>query len=421
MQSLRISLLLSFLCFAFFQVDAEPIKFEIQGQAAILMNAETKAILFEKEAYSLQYPASITKIAVALYGLTKVGNELDKQVTAKQEALASVTPEAKRKANYKLPAHWQETDGTHIGIKKGEILSFRNLFEGMLIASGNDAANVIAQEIGPDIPSFMEDLNVFLKEIGCTQTQFLNPHGLHHPDHQTTAYDMALMASEALKNSIFCEIVAKPRFTRPKTNTQAATTLLQGNRLLRPGKYHYAKAIGIKTGYHSKAKSTFVGAAQSDGRTLIAVFFGYKDRTAMFQDAIDLFEKAFNQPKVQRCYLKEGPQSFSLSLPQASNVLHTYLKNGLTLDFYPAEDPQAKCLLYWNTLTLPIEKDQIVGELHLVGPEGKILKKTPLLASEAVLLSWPHNWIAALSSISAFALVAIIVVSLGIAWCLFRK
>lgn len=288
----RLSLHLEWLfCLISCYVIAEPLKFEIRGEAAILMNAQTGAILFD-------YPASTTKVATALYALKLRGQELEMSITAEQDSLVSMTQEAKRKSNYSAPSYWLEPDGMHIGIKKGEIFTLFTLLQGMLITSGNDAANVIAQALGPSIPTFMEGLNVYLKEIGCQKTYFRNPHGLHDSQHQSTAYDLATMTREALKDPVFCEIVSQTRFLRPKTNKQAATTLLQTNRLLRPGKFHYAKAIGVKIGYHTKAKKTFIGAARADGRTLIVVLMGYKDRNAIFEDAIKLFEAAFNQPKV---------------------------------------------------------------------------------------------------------------------------
>ena len=243
-----------------------------------------------------------------------------------------MTQEAKIRCNFTQPPYRLEPDGTHIGIKKGEILTLHDLLKGMLIASGNDASNVIAQALGPSIPKFMEGLNSYLEEIGCRHTHFCNPHGLHDPKHMSTAYDLALITRKALKNSVFCEIVSQPRFMRPKTNKQAAATFLQGNRLIRAGKFYYSKAIGVKTGYHAKAKNTFVGAAQADGRTLIVVLLGYHDRSVLFQDAIKLFEAAFKQPKVKRLFLKSGPQSFTQTLPRASRSLQTYLSEPLSLD-----------------------------------------------------------------------------------------
>lgn len=380
-----------------FYLSGDHIPFKIRGDSGILMNAETGAILFEEDAYSLRYPASTTKVATALFALHKAGDQLEMPIVAENDSICSISQEAKRKSNYTVPTYWQEPDGTHIGIKKGEVLTLRDLIEGMMVVSGNDAANVIAQGIGPTIPEFMIELNAYLKSIGCKNTQFLSPHGLHDPNHQTTAYDLALMTSVALKNPNFCEIVSKTKFMRPKTNKQEATTLLQSNRLLRPGKYYYAKAIGVKTGYHAKAKSCLVGASRFEGRTLIAVLLGYKERGEMFEDAIHLFEKAFNQPKVQRRYLKEGPQNFTLEILHGNKPLQTYLGEPLALDFYPAEDPQAKCLLYWDKLSLPIEKNQKVGELHLVNSKGMILKKASLLATDDIHLSWPHNWLTAFS------------------------
>jgi serine-type D-Ala-D-Ala carboxypeptidase (penicillin-binding protein 5/6) len=381
-------------------VVAEPLKFDIEGEAAILMNAESGAILFEYKGDTPHYPASTTKVAAALYALKLKGNALEMPITAEQDSLTMITPEKKRNSNYELPAYWLESDGTHIGIQKGEIFTMHDLLKGMLIPSGNDAANVVAHALGPTIPHFMEGLNAYLKEIGCKNTHFCNPHGLHHPRHITTAYDLALMTREALKNPIFGQIVSQSRFLRPKTNKQSAATLLGGNRLIRSGKFYYARAIGVKTGYHAKAKNTFIGAARADGRTLIVVLLGYPDRKKMFEEAIKLFEAAFNQPKVRRLFFKAGPQAFKQKLPKADRFLKTYLSEDLSLNYYPAEDPEAKCFLCWQPLPLPVKKDQKVGELHLVSSGDVVLKKIPLWAEKEVKLAWPYSWLTSVSSVS---------------------
>lgn len=375
--------------------NAKPLQVTVGAEAAILMNADTGAILFEKQPYDLHYPASTTKIATALYVLHHK-KDLNAMVKASQEALATVTQEAKRKSGYKIPSYWQEPDGTHIGLKKDEELSVLDLLKGLMICSGNDASNVLAEHAEGTVPQFIEKLNPFLKELGCKNTNYTNPHGLHDPQHQTTAYDLAIMTKEALKDPIFREIVSQTRFLRPKTNKQKAVTLLQSNRLLRQGKYYYPKAIGVKTGNHSKAKKTFVGAAKSNDRTLIVVLLKNQDRDMMFKDAIKLFDAAFNQPKVHHVLLKAGPQKFEKLLQKGNRKLQTSLSEDLSLDYYPAEDPKAKCLLYWGVLQLPIQKDQPVAELHLVSADGKMLKKATLLAAEGVGYSWPHNWIKAM-------------------------
>lgn len=364
---------------------AEPLAFSVKAEAAILMNADTGAILYEKNAHTPLYPASITKIATACYTLNKIGDQLDTKITAEQEAVGSVSEEVKRRANYSTPSYILVPGGTHIGIKKGEILSLRDLLYGMMLASGNDAANVIAQHVGGTIPQFMTDLNSYLQQIGCLSTSFLNPHGLHHPKHQTTAYDMAILTKEALKNPGFREIVSTIRYTRPKTNKQEASTLVQGNRLLRPGKLHYSKAIGVKTGFLTPAGNTLVGAAKDGDRTLIAVLLKVEDRKDMFLDAVKMFETAFNQPKVQRSLLKNGPQKFSLQIPGAIQPLITMINENVTLDYYPAEEVKVKCFLSWdNPLQLPILKDQRVGELVFKFDNGEIWRTVPLYSQETV-------------------------------------
>jgi D-alanyl-D-alanine carboxypeptidase (penicillin-binding protein 5/6) len=424
---MNIKLVYCFFCFLIFKsVYSEQLKIGIEGESGILMNAETGTILFEKEVHQLFYPASTTKIATGLYALKSKKLQLNDVLVADAEDLATVTAEAKKKSNYKLPAYWQETDGVHIGIQRGETFSFHDLLKGLLICSANDAANVIARSVGGTIPQFMDDLNQFLKEIGCKQTHFCNPHGLHHPEHYTTAYDLAIMAKEALKNPLFCEIVSQTRFIRPQTNKQKEIILPQRNRLLRPGKYYYSKAFGIKTGYHSKSKHTFVAAARSGERTLIAVLLGYRNRNQLFEDTIKLFDSAFNQPKIKKTFLKKGPQKFNRAVLYADRVLETNLSEDLNLECYPAEEIPVKCLLYWDSLHLPIQAGQRVGELSLVSSQGEKMKSVPLFAIHELNLRWPYSWMAVIrhysfSLLFVVGILSILILYLFITWFLDPK
>lgn len=383
-----------FVLFVFFvatlglKASAAQLSVGVHAEAAILINADTGAVLYEKNARKLHYPASTTKIATALYALKRKGKYLDTLITAEQDALGSTTPEAKLRSNFSLPPHWLENDGTHIGIKRGEQLTFRDLMYGMMLVSGNDAANVIAQYVGGSVPQFMEGLNAYLKEIGCKHTTFFNPHGLHYPQHQTTAQDMATLAREALKDPFFCQVVATVRWPRPKTNKQEASTLVQSNMLLRSGKYYYPQAIGIKTGYHARAGHNIVAAAKKDNRTLIAVLLKEKRRSELFQDAKKLFEAAFQQAQMSKVLLRSGIRSQTLTLKGAVNPVQAYLKTDLAMTYYPAEEPKVKCLLFWDTLQPPIAKDQRVGEMRIQTDDGRIIAAAPLYAQEAVKAKW---------------------------------
>ncbi len=382
---LTLSLLLSFFIFA---LNAEQLAISVHAESAILMNAETGAVLYEKNSRKLQFPASTTKIATAAYTLKVASEKLEDKISADQEAIASISEQAKKKSNYTLPPYWIEQGSTHMGIKKGEIFSLKDLLYGLMVASANDSANVIAQHVGGTIPDFMKGVNNYLQEIGAKDTVFMNPHGLHHPKHQTTAYDMAILAIDAMKDPLFRQIASTVHFTRPKTNKQEPTTLVQGNRLLKKGQYHYAKAIGIKTGYTSVAQHNLVAAAKDGDRTLVAVLLKNPEKGEMFKDAAKMFEAAFNQPKVERVLLPSGKQKFVLDIPGADKKLYTVLQKDISTTYYPAEEPKIKALLFWDNLTLPIKKDQRVGEIRMVYEDGSVLTAQPIYAAEEVNKAW---------------------------------
>lgn len=380
----------------FLHNTAFALNFDVSADAALLINADTGAVLWEKQADELLYPASLTKIATTLYTLNRGQVSLDCIITAEGDALTPTTEAAKKRANYALPAHWLENDGGHMGLKKGEQMSLRDLLYGIMLPSANDAANVVAQYIGGSIPDFMTATNAYLREIGCRNTHFMNPHGLHHPDHVTTARDMATMACEGLKNPVFAEIVSSVRHTRPKTNLQEPTTLIHTNRLLRQGACYYSKAIGVKTGYHRRAQHNLVAAARDGDRTLLLVLM-HSGRKEMFQEAKQVFETAFREQKVERTLLQSGPQPFALQLPGSRTAVESYLPSTVAYAYYPAEEPEIKAAIYWDDIALPVVKDQRLGEIRFFAQNERLLTTAPLYAMRDVrpsLISGISPWFA---------------------------
>ena len=204
-----------------------------------------------------------------------------------------------------------EPDGTHFWLKKGERLSLYDLMCGMMLASGNDAANVVAFHLGGSVSSFMKGVNTYVKGIGCKNTHFTNPHGLHHPDHYTTAYDMAQMARKAIEKPLIMNMVSLEEYHRPKTNAQEAKVVSQRNKLLVKGPFYYEKAHGIKTGYTENAQFTFASMAKDKNRTLIAVLLGCKSSNSRYRDVIKLFDTAFIEKKVTRLLFNQEDNIFS--------------------------------------------------------------------------------------------------------------
>lgn len=347
------------------------------------MNAKTGVVLFEKNAHRQAFPASTTKIATAIYALNQCGSDLERKMTATSECIASISPQAKRQSNYRSPSFWLESDGTHIGIRAGEEFRFFDLLCAMMISSANDASNVIALNVGGTIPTFMGNVNHYLKEIGCHDTVFNNPHGLHHPQHFTTAYDLAVMAKVGLNNPIFRKIVSMSRYECPQTNLQYGRTFLQTNMLLRNGSLSYSKALGVKTGTTQAAGKNLVAAAEEDGRCLIAVALGYKgNRSELYQDVIKMFETAFQETKMRRCLIKKGITDLSTSVKGAKGQLVTHLPDGLFYDFYPAEECPVKARVIWEIPPLPIKAGAPVGKIYIIDDRGEQIKETGLYAFE---------------------------------------
>jgi D-alanyl-D-alanine carboxypeptidase (penicillin-binding protein 5/6) len=247
---------------------------------------------------------------------------------------------------------------------------------------------VLAEHVSGSIDQFMIELNEYLQKQGILETHFSNPHGLHHEEHWTTAYDMALMTQVALKHAAFREIVKTHKYQCPPSNRQPTRTLTQHNRLVKPGSSHYyPKAIGVKTGYVAKAGFTFVGAATHEGRTLIAVLLNSPESEHRFRASIKLFEAAFREKLVTRTLFAKESDRFTRQVRGAKVPLDAVLKDDLVLSYFPAEEPAFRAEIAWNNCKFP-QEGQTVGSLRLVGENGKTLREMPIFAAHSVDQKW---------------------------------
>jgi serine-type D-Ala-D-Ala carboxypeptidase (penicillin-binding protein 5/6) len=358
------------------------LKADLSAKAAILVNEETGAVLYEKNAHTPLFPASITKVITALYALERKGGSLDEEVIASPDAVSAVHPHIRRSQEH--PPYRLEFGGTHIGIKAGEALTLRTLLYGLMLASGNDAANVIAQHVSGSVPQFMSELNAFVKAKGCKETVLFTPHGLPHPQHKTSAYDMVRLACLALKYPFFREVVGTISYKRPPTNKQPESEFHQHNGLVKPGKFYYPKATGVKTGYTTAAGYTLVASAQDENRKLVAVLLGYEHLQERYKDATTLFEAAFNEPKVSRTLFSKEFDLFSCPVKGGKKPLQAALSSDLILSYYPSEEPQFTATVEWEPLVLPIDLGRRVGKIRVTTPQGKVLVQTPLFSTQLI-------------------------------------
>lgn len=368
-----------------------PLKVEVSAKSALLMNTETGAILWEKNAYTPLHPASTTKIITALYALEKKGHALDEEVTASHDAVSAVASHIRRASQGAHPPYRLEFGGSHMGIKVGEILPLRALLYGLMLPSGNDAANVIGEHISGSVSKFVEELNQFVQLKGCRNTVLHTPHGLPHEEHVTTAYDLALLAKEAINNPLFKEIVKARQYIRPETNKQPESILHQHNALVKPGRFFYPKAIGIKTGYTVAAGYTLVAAAEDQERKLVLVLLGCEEKELRYRDAIALFDVGFNEKKVARMLFSKGFDLFTHEVEGGKIPLQAYLSQDVILQYYPSEEPTFKTTVLWAAVKLPILAGQRVAEMQILTPAGNLLTAAPLFAVRNVDVTWSHQ------------------------------
>ncbi|EMT50887.1 MULTISPECIES: D-alanyl-D-alanine carboxypeptidase family protein [Brevibacillus] len=295
---------------------------QISGESAILIDAKTGQVLFEKNSHAKLYPASITKIATGIYAIEN-GNPDDIVTVSKR-------------------ARWEE--GTRVYLAEGEQVTLKKLEYGLLMNSGNDAATAIAEHLSGTVEQFAERLNAYLVEkVGIEETHFTNAHGLHDPNHYTTAADMAKIAQYAMQNPIFREIVATERL--PWDGLEWQTVLVNHNKLLR----NYEGATGIKNGFTDQARNTLVGSAKRGDTEFIAVTMkagssnlSYKDVTAMLDYGFAHFEtkqiahagQAFTRAKqsIQQTSQEEAPTYTADSDLYATVPLGTTPETEVTAD-----------------------------------------------------------------------------------------
>ena len=246
---------------------------EIQAQGAVLMDAATGNLLYSKEAETKFYPASITKLMTALLVAEKCS--LDDTVTFSKTAVTNL-----------------ESGAVTLGLVEGDKLTVRQSLYGLLLKSANEVANGLAEHTAGSISKFADMMNARAKELGCTNTNFVNPNGLNNSNHYTTPHDMALIARAAFQNGTVSKIASTLSYQIPATQKAAARSISLGHKMLYPNDARYYQGvIGGKTGYTSLAGNTLVTCAERDGVRLIAVIM--KSKSTQYTDTSALLDYGF--------------------------------------------------------------------------------------------------------------------------------
>jgi serine-type D-Ala-D-Ala carboxypeptidase (penicillin-binding protein 5/6) len=296
---------------------------DIKSESAVMIDAKTGDILYQKNSTDQMYPASITKIVTGI--LAVESGKLEESVIVSSEAA--------------------KADGTRVYLLEGEQVPLKKLVQGLLINSGNDAAIAIAEYMAGDVASFADQMNEFAKKVGADNTHFVNPNGLFDVEHYTTAEDMAKITQYAMENEVFREIVSTKEL--PWVGEGWETTLRNHHQLL----WDYPGTTGVKNGYVNESKHTLVTTVSRDNLDVIIVTLKAPSSRAAYWDTMTIGDYGFSN--FERQTLSAGTEI------QAGNGETYPLKEDISVTMPIGEKP--------------IQDVTSDGELLLKNAEGEVL------------------------------------------------
>ncbi|HHW06230.1 MAG TPA: D-alanyl-D-alanine carboxypeptidase [Clostridia bacterium] len=356
--------MLGILWYLFWLMVLGPARAEAQPQVSaasyLLMESQTGQVLLAHRGEEKRPPASTTKILTCITAMD----------LADPDELVSVSANADRVG-----------DAT-IYLSTGEIFDLRSLLQGALIKSGNDAAVAIAEQVAGDEHLFMDLANRKARILGAVNTEFYNPHGLPHPKHVTTAYDLALITRYAMGNEDFAAMVGTKETVIMSLDGRRKVYLVNTNKLL----WNNPEVTGVKTGTTNKAGMCLVSAAAKDGRELIAVVLKSRDRYA---DAERLLNWGFEEFALQS--LNEVLGILVLDVAGGAPACVTARPSYDAAWSVPKHQRLEIQVELTGPLQAPIRRGETVGTVT-VSLAGKELETVPLVAGEDVLSHRPKRF-----------------------------
>ena len=359
---------------------------DVDARAALLVEKETGEILYEKNAHEKNYPASITKLTVALLVLEAIDAgqlSLDQPITARESAFEGLS-----------------IYGSTAGIQAGE-----QLLNCMLIVSANEACNILAEAVCGEgnISQFVQRMNERAAALGCENTHYVNTSGLHDPDHYTTAWDIYLITRALMPYEKFMEICNSKSAEIAETDHNQRHVLHSTNRLIsnwRELGYLYRDAQGIKTGSTPEAGYCLISSAVRGSRHMISVVLGAERVT--LEDGVTIQTRSFSETSrmfdwgfdnfARRDILSSADliQEVPVALSSEASYVSTHAAEDISCllpDNVQPEDLERTVTLTNDTVDAPVSAGDVLGKLTL-SYNGKVYAETDLLALNDVSASW---------------------------------
>lgn len=283
---------------------------DLLSPSVVVTDATTNRILFEKNGKEKHFPASTTKILTMLLALEKL--DLNDTITMSRDAIMSV-----------------EEGSSHIGLEIGETMPVRDMLLGVGLRSANDGANGIAEKVAGSLEAFADMMNQRALELGCTDSHFVNAHGLHDEDHYTTAYDLCKIMAEVSKHKEFLDIMGTLETTVPATNKNDARDFYIQNRCMDPEdpRYYIPEIKAGKSGFTDEAGHTFVTYLEKGDMKICIALMDATWRNDIYDDLMKISEACLSTLKASKDF------GFEIEVPNVKKGLfatggETHLEKG---------------------------------------------------------------------------------------------
>lgn len=305
------------------------------NSSEIVIERDSGRILYQNNAFSKKYMASTTKILTAI---TIIENcDLNDIVTITNKTVG--------------------VEGSSIYLEAGEKMSVKDLLYGLMLRSGNDCAETLAVYCSGSNEDFATLMNETANRIGATNSNFINPHGLHNDNHYTTAYDLAIISAYAMKNETFRDIVSKKSVNISFSTRNYVRHITNKNKLL----FNLEGCTGIKTGYTKKAGRCLVSSVYKNGMELICVVLNCPP---MFERSTELFNNIFNEYLPYKLLESDHIISFSKDINSDENI-PLYIKNDIILPLTKEELKNISIKYDYKKELNDYKKDEIVGKIEI--------------------------------------------------------
>ncbi len=337
-------------------LPAQGADLEVTAPSAVLMEASTGQVLFEKDPHAVRSCASITKVMTLCLVFEAIDSgrlSLDQTLTAS--------------------AHAASMGGSDIWLEEGEAMSVDDLMKATVIMSANDAAVVLAEAVSGSEDAFVERMNQKAQELGMNDTVFKNCNGLDEEGHVTSAYDVALMSRELIRH----EKIFDYTLTWMDSVRGGETQLVNTNKLIRS----YQGITGLKTGTTGQAGSCITATAEREGLSLIAVVLGADSTDHRFQDAAALLDYGFGGWRVTE---PEAPVLDPVPVAQGmAPTVEVQAGESPSILLEAAETGQVETEVVLQELTAPIQAGEVVGQIHYQ-VNGKTVAQVDITAVSGV-------------------------------------